>query len=101
IGSAASAFPAAQWIDVNNPTTIHFNLTASQVAAHTLRIGLTAATAGGRPAITLNSFTSPNPSPSSQPTSPTLPITPSTHHSALSTSAPSSSSTALIRSSSA
>jgi rhamnogalacturonan endolyase len=74
IGSAASAFPAAQWVAVNNPTTIHFNLAASQVAAHTVRIGITAATAGGRPAITVNSFTAPNPSPSSQPSSRSLTI---------------------------
>jgi rhamnogalacturonan endolyase len=74
IGSPASAFPAAQWVDVNNPTTVHFNLAANQVAAHTVRIGITAATAGGRPAITVNSFTSPNPSPSSQPSSRSLTI---------------------------
>lgn len=74
VGSAATAFPAAQWVAVNNPTTIRFNLAANQVAAHTLRIGLTAATAGGRPAITVNSFTSANPSPSNQPGSRSLTI---------------------------
>jgi rhamnogalacturonan endolyase len=74
VGSAASGFPAAQWIAVNNPTTVHFTLAANQVAAHTLRIGITAANAGGRPAITVNSFNSPNPSPSSQPSSRSLTI---------------------------
>jgi len=74
VGSAASAFPAAQWIAVNNPTTIRFTLAANQVAAHTVRIGLTAAIAGGRPAITVNSFNSSNPSPSSQPSSRSLTI---------------------------
>lgn len=74
VGSAASAFPAAQWVAVNNPTTIHFNLAANQVAAHTVRIGITAATAGGRPQISVNSFNSSNPSPSSQPSSRSLTI---------------------------
>jgi rhamnogalacturonan endolyase len=74
VGSPASAFPAAQWVAANNPTTIHFNLAANQVAAHTVRIGITAAIAGGRPAITVNSFNSTNPSPSSQPSSRSLTI---------------------------
>jgi rhamnogalacturonan endolyase len=74
VGSPASAFPAAQWVAVNNPTTVHFNLAANQVAAHTVRIGITAATAGGRPAITVNSFSSPNPIPSNQPSSRSLTI---------------------------
>ncbi len=74
VGSAASAFPAAQWVAVNNPTTIHFNLAANQVAAHTVRIGITAATSGGRPAISVNAFDSTNPSPSSQPSSRSLTI---------------------------
>jgi len=74
VGSAASAFPAAQWVDVNNPTTIRFNLAAGQVTAHTVRIGISAATAGGRPVITVNSFTAPNPSPSTQPSSRSLTI---------------------------
>jgi rhamnogalacturonan endolyase len=74
VGSAANTFPAAQWVAVNNPTTIRFTLAANQVAAHTVRIGLTAAIAGGRPAITVNSFNSANPSPSSQPSSRSLTI---------------------------
>jgi rhamnogalacturonan endolyase len=74
VGSATNAFPAAQWVAVNNPTTVRFNLAANQVAAHTIRIGLTAATSGGRPAITVNSFNSANPSPSSQPSSRSLTI---------------------------
>jgi rhamnogalacturonan endolyase len=74
VGSSASAFPAAQWVAVNNPTTIRFNLAANQVAAHTVRIGITAATAGGRPSITVNSFNAPGPSPSSQPSSRSLTI---------------------------
>jgi rhamnogalacturonan endolyase len=72
VGSAANTFSAAQWVAVNNPTTIRFNLAANQVAAHTVRIGITAATAGGRPSITVNSFNSGNPSPSNQPSSRSL-----------------------------
>src|SRR4051812_46253212 len=72
--SATSEFPAAQWVEVNNPTTIKFNLSSSQVAAHTVRIGITAAFAGGRPAITVNSWNSANPAASSQPDSRSLTI---------------------------
>jgi rhamnogalacturonan endolyase len=74
VGSAASTFPAAQWAGVNNPTTIRFNLTAAQVRAHAVRIGITAAIAGGRPNITVNSFNSANQPPSSQPSSRSLTI---------------------------
>lgn len=74
VGSAANTFPAAQWVAVNNPTTIRFNLAANQVTAHTVRIGITAATAGGRPSLTVNSFNSAGPAPSSQPSSRSLTI---------------------------
>jgi rhamnogalacturonan endolyase len=74
VGSAASAFPAAQWVAENQPTTIKFNLTAAQVAAHTVRIGITAATAGGRPSVTVNKFTATNPGASTQPSSRSLTI---------------------------
>jgi len=60
-------FPCYQWKDINNPTTIYFELTPDQVAAHTLRIGITAAYAGGRPLVSLNSWTSGIPGPSNQP----------------------------------
>jgi len=70
--SATSDFPAYQWKAVNNSTTVHFNLSSGQVAAHTVRIGITAAYAGGRPQITVNSWTSPAPAPSSQPSSRSL-----------------------------
>jgi len=74
VGGAASTFPAAQWVAVNNPTTIRFNLAANQLAAHTVRIGITAATAGGRPSITVNSFSSAGPAASNQPSSRSLTI---------------------------
>jgi rhamnogalacturonan endolyase len=72
--SGTTSFPAAQWMGENNPTTIDFHLSASQVAAHTVRIGITAAYAGGRPSITVNKWSSAGPSPSSQPSSRSLTI---------------------------
>src|SRR5262249_34803641 len=75
VGSNSAAdFPAYQWKDVNNPTTVRFTLTSGQVAARTVRIGISAAYAGGRPQITVNGWTSPAPSPSSQPSSRSLTI---------------------------
>lgn len=72
--SATSDFPAYQWKDVNNPTTVRFTLSSSQIAARTVRIGITAAYAGGRPQITVNNWTSSAPSPSTQPNSRSLTI---------------------------
>lgn len=75
VGSSSdSQFPAYQFKLVNNPTTIKFNLTASQIGDYTVRIGITAAYAGGRPQITVNNWTSAIPSPSSQPNSRSLTI---------------------------
>eukprot|EP01032_Pedospumella_encystans_P031599 gene31600-35676_t len=45
----ASGFPAYQWKNVNGTLTIKFNLTQSQIADYQLRLGITAAFAGGRP----------------------------------------------------
>ena len=72
--SSVSAFPAYQWKGVNNPTTVTFSLSSGQIAPRTVRIGITAAYAGGRPQITVNNWTSPAPSPSSQPSSRSLTI---------------------------
>lgn len=75
VGSATNAFPAAQWkTGVNNPTRVSFNLTADQVRNRTIRIGITAAFAGGRPAIQVNDWSSPLPPASMQPDSRTLTI---------------------------
>ena len=75
LGSATNRFPAAQWkTGVNNPTKVTFNLTSSQIANRTIRIGITAAIAGGRPAITVNGWTSSLPAASSQPSSRSLTI---------------------------
>ena len=47
VGSSSDGnFPAYQWKDVNNPTTVKFTLASSQLAARTVRIGITAAYAG-------------------------------------------------------
>ncbi|MDQ3812641.1 MAG: polysaccharide lyase family protein, partial [Armatimonadota bacterium] len=75
IGSSASdSFPCYQWKSVNNPTMIKFDLSAGELTAHTLRIGLTCAHAGGRPQVNVNSWTSSIPSPSTQPDSRTLTV---------------------------
>lgn len=70
--STASSFPAYQWKDVNNPTTVQFNLSQSQLTSHTLRAGITCAYANARPQVTLNSWSSSIPSPSTQPDTRTL-----------------------------
>jgi rhamnogalacturonan endolyase len=72
--SALSDFPAYQWKEINNPTTVVFQLSSSQIAARTVRIGITAAYAGGRPQITVNNWKSPAPSSSAQPNSRSLTI---------------------------
>jgi rhamnogalacturonan endolyase len=72
--SVAGSFPAVQFRGDNTPTTVKFNLSASQVAAHTLRIGITSAYAGGRPALMVNSWTSSTPAASLQPDSRSITI---------------------------
>jgi rhamnogalacturonan endolyase len=75
VGSANNKFPAAQWkTGVNSPTKVTFNLTSGQVAAHTIRIGITAAYASGRPQITVNGWTSSAPAASTQPDSRSMTI---------------------------
>jgi rhamnogalacturonan endolyase len=74
VDDPAVSFPAYQWKDVNNPTTIRFDLTPAQIADHTLRIGITTAYANGRPQVTVNSWSSGNPPPSAQPNTRTLTV---------------------------
>jgi len=69
IGSSASSFPAVQFRGANSPTTVTFSLTSGQVAAHTLRIGISSAYIGGRPSVTINGHALTNPGASSQPSS--------------------------------
>jgi len=59
--SSVGQFPMAQFKDVNNPTTIKWTASSSQIGARTLRIRTTEAFAGGRPQITVNSWTSSGP----------------------------------------
>ena len=54
----ANQFPAIHARQINNLITVQFTLTAAQVAAHTVRVGMTTAYIGGRPNITVNSWTS-------------------------------------------
>jgi rhamnogalacturonan endolyase len=73
VGDAFNTFPAAQWkAGVNGPTLVTFNLTPDQLADRTIRIGISAAYAGGRPQIKVNGWTSPVPASSSQPDSRSL-----------------------------
>jgi rhamnogalacturonan endolyase len=72
--NAATGFPAYQWKDINNNTVIRFNLTASQIRNYTLRAGITVATAGGRPKIAVNGWSSANPAASTQPKTRTLTV---------------------------
>ena len=72
--NAASGFPAYQWKNVNGTLTIKFNLTQSQIADYQLRLGITAAFAGGRPKPQVNGWIPANPSPSTQPSTRTLTV---------------------------
>jgi rhamnogalacturonan endolyase len=70
----ASGFPAYQWKDVNGTLTITFNLTQSQIANYQLRLGITAAFAGGRPKPQINGWIPANPAASTQPSTRTLTV---------------------------
>jgi rhamnogalacturonan endolyase len=54
----ADRFPAAVWRGVNNPVRLTFHLTREQIAARTLRIGLTASGYSARPQINVNAWSS-------------------------------------------
>lgn len=56
--SIPSQFPCYQWMGVNNPIVIQFNLTAAQIRNHTLRIGITDSYAGARHAVSVNKWSS-------------------------------------------
>ena len=69
-GGEAASFPAYMWKDVNDGILVYFKLTKAQAAAaHTLRVGVTDAFAGGRPRMTVNDWVS------AIPTAPTQPST--------------------------
>ncbi|RKU47721.1 hypothetical protein DL546_001338 [Coniochaeta pulveracea] len=54
--SSASSFPMALFKSVNAPVTIKLPLSSAISKAATLRIGTTLAFAGGRPSVTVNSY---------------------------------------------
>ncbi|KAL1612292.1 hypothetical protein SLS60_000516 [Paraconiothyrium brasiliense] len=56
--TAVNGFPGYLWQDINNDHLIYFRLTAAQIAASaTLRIGMTEGFIGGRPMVSINSWT--------------------------------------------
>ncbi|MFM9634214.1 MULTISPECIES: rhamnogalacturonan lyase B N-terminal domain-containing protein [Streptomyces] len=72
-GDAAASFPAYMWKEVNDGVQVFFRLTKEQAAAaHTLRVGVTDAFAGGRPRVTVNDWVSPVPAAPSQPSTRSL-----------------------------
>jgi rhamnogalacturonan endolyase len=72
--SVAGDFPAYQWQGVNPTITVHFVLSAEQVRASTLRVGITTAFAGGRPQVRVNGWSAPIPAASVQPATRTLTV---------------------------
>ena len=75
VGSSAdTAFPAYLWRDVNSGQVVRFTLTSAQLKDATLRIGITTAKANGRPAISVNNWSSDTPAASTQPTTRTLTV---------------------------
>lgn len=71
----ATGFPCYQWKSVNGTQSVQFTLTASQIVSSTVRIGITTGFAGGRPNISVNSWSNTNlPSASTQPDSRTLTV---------------------------
>ncbi|WP_119581254.1 rhamnogalacturonan lyase B N-terminal domain-containing protein [Streptomyces europaeiscabiei] len=72
-GDPVASFPAYIWQDVNDGIQVFFRLTAAQAAAaHTLRIGVTDAFAGGRPRVSINDWVSPIPAAPKQPSTRSL-----------------------------
>ncbi len=77
IGSSSpdTGIPCYQWKDINGSQVVQFTLTAGQLVASTLRIGITVAFEGARPKFSMNSYSpAANPSPSSQPDTRTLTV---------------------------
>ncbi len=72
--SPATGMPCYQWKDVNGAQVVQFTLTAGQLVASTVRIGITTAYEGARPKISVNAYTSSNPNLSTQPDSRTLTV---------------------------
>ncbi|MGW3116087.1 rhamnogalacturonan lyase B N-terminal domain-containing protein [Streptomyces sp. NPDC001107] len=72
-GSEAASFPAYMWKGVNDGILVYFKLTEAQAAAaHTLRVGVTDAFAGGRPRVAVNDWVSVIPTAPTQPSTRSL-----------------------------
>ncbi len=67
-------FPACQWREVNPAIEMNFWMDDGRFQDQTIRIGITAAFAGGRPNIRVNGWSSKIPPPSSQPSSRSMTI---------------------------
>jgi rhamnogalacturonan endolyase len=59
VGSGAASFPMAEFKSVNSPIALTFPLTTVPAAGVRLRIATTGGFAGGRPAVSIGSYTSP------------------------------------------
>ncbi|EPQ50671.1 hypothetical protein GLOTRDRAFT_82210 [Gloeophyllum trabeum ATCC 11539] len=68
ISQGTGYFPMAVFKDIG-PVTISATLTSSQLGARTLVVATTSAFAGGRPHVTVNNWSGPNPSAPTQPDS--------------------------------
>lgn len=65
--SATSSFPGYMWQGINNGHIVYFRLSSTQLSQSlTLRIGITEAYINARPQVSVNSWTSSIPSPSTQ-----------------------------------
>ncbi|MEV6349980.1 rhamnogalacturonan lyase B N-terminal domain-containing protein [Actinoplanes sp. NPDC051851] len=60
VSAGASAFPMAEFKSVNSPMALNFTLSSVPSAGVKLRIATTSSFAGGRPAVTIGSYTSPS-----------------------------------------
>jgi len=75
VSTPGTGMPCYHWKDVNGGQNVQFTLTAAQLVASTVRVGITCAFSGARPKISVNSWNlSYNPDPSSQPDSRTLTV---------------------------
>jgi len=70
----ATGFPCYQWKDINGSQEIQFDLTAEQVKARKVRVGITCAYSGARPTIAVNSWKARPPGASNQPDSRSLTV---------------------------
>jgi rhamnogalacturonan endolyase len=60
VSSGAAKFPMAEFKSVNSPVALGFTLASVPAGGVKLRIGTTSSFAGGRPAVTIGSYSSPS-----------------------------------------